>query len=241
MGDDLVLCYHAVTDGWPHELSVGPDALGEQVESLVRRGYRGVPFSEIGRGDGRVRRLAVTFDDGYVSVHDEALPVLERLGVPGTVFLPTDWVGRAEPMSWDGIADAAAGPHADALRCLTWEQAAALVDRGWEMGSHTCSHPRLTRCDDDALARELRASREVLAGRLGACPTIAYPYGDVDARVMEATRAAGYALAGALPARWHRPDPMAWPRVGVWRDDPPWRFRVKASPLVRRVRGGLGR
>ena len=236
MGDDLVLCYHAVTAAWPHELSVTPDALGEQVESLVRRGYRGVPFSEIGTGDRRAKRLAVTFDDGYRSVHDEALPVLERLGVPGTVFLPTDWVGRSEPMSWEGIADAAAGPHAAELRCMTWEQVGALAQRGWEMGSHTCSHPFLTKCDDATLAGELRASREILADRLGACATIAYPYGDVDERVMAATRDAGYALAGALPPTWTREDAMAWPRAGIYPVDSAWRFRLKASRLVRRLR-----
>jgi peptidoglycan/xylan/chitin deacetylase (PgdA/CDA1 family) len=235
MADDaLVLCYHAVDPAWPHELSVDPDALAAQVGRLVRRGYRGVRFSDIPRGEGR--RFAVTFDDGYRSVHDEALPVLEALGVPGTVFLPTDWVGREEPMSWQGIADAAAGPHAASLRCVTWEQVDTLLGHGWEMGSHTCSHPFLTKCDDAALARELAASRELLAERLGDCPTIAYPYGDVDARVMEATRAAGYELAGALPPTWTREDAMAWPRAGIWRDDAPWRFALKASPLVRRLR-----
>jgi peptidoglycan/xylan/chitin deacetylase (PgdA/CDA1 family) len=237
--DVLVLCYHAVSDDWPDLLSVPPAAFARQVGGLVARGYRGVRFSDVGAGDGR--RLAVTFDDGYISVYEQALPILERLGVPGTVFVPTDHVGRPEPMSWEGIADAAAGPHAEQLRCLTWEQAGELQDRGWEIGSHTCSHPYLTRCDDETLERELAVSREIVIERLGACQTIAYPYGDHDDRVMAAARAAGYELAGSLPAVWPRPRPMAWPRAGVWREDPDWRVRLKTSPLVRRLRVATGR
>ena len=33
-----------------------------------------------------------------------------------------------------------------------------------------------------------------------------------------------------------RPEPMAWPRVGVYRDDNDLRFRIKVSPLLRRIR-----
>jgi peptidoglycan/xylan/chitin deacetylase (PgdA/CDA1 family) len=143
-------------------------------------------------------------------------------------------------MSWEGIGEAAAGPHADALRCLSWEQAGDLLQRGWEIGSHTCSHPFLTQCDDETLERELTVSREVIEKRLGSCSTIAYPYGDHDERVMAATRAAGYTLAGSLPAVLSHPEPMAWPRAGIWRDDPAWRVWLKTSPVLRRLRVATG-
>jgi peptidoglycan/xylan/chitin deacetylase (PgdA/CDA1 family) len=237
--DALVLCYHAVSDDWPDLLSVPPATFARQVGGLVDRGYRGVRFREIGAGTGR--RLAVTFDDGYVSVYEQALPILERLGIPATVFVPTDHVGSTAPMSWEGIAEAAAGPHADQLRCITWDQAGDLQERGWEIGSHTRSHPFLTRCGQDALADELTASREAVARQVGDCTTIAYPYGDHDDRVMAATHAAGYELAASLTRVWTRPLPMAWPRAGIWREDADWRVRLKTSPLVRRIRVAAGR
>src|SRR3954451_9220905 len=96
----LVLCYHAVTERWPNELSVDPEALERQVRLLLRRGYRGVRFAEVTSDEGPSKRFAITFDDAYRSVCDEAAPVLERLGVPATVFVPTAWVGADEPMSW---------------------------------------------------------------------------------------------------------------------------------------------
>jgi hypothetical protein len=66
--------------------------------------------------------------------------------------------------------------------------------------------------------------------------SIAYPYGDVDARVIEATRAAGYELGAALPKRHGSRDRLDWPRVGVYNRDDLRRFKLKVSPLLRRLR-----
>jgi hypothetical protein len=80
-------------------------------------------------------------------------------------------------------------------------------------------------------------SREVCEERMGlSCPTLAYPYGDHDARVEAAATAAGYACACALPDRTLPPGRMRMDRVGLYRAEPHLRFRIKVSPLVRRAR-----
>lgn len=243
MSDRLVLCYHAVSARWRSALAVTPDALERQVGGLLRSGYRGATFSETVLGQAGGRLLAVTFDDAYRSVFELAAPVLARLGIPATVYVPTHWVDAGGPMRWPGIEDWSDGAFADELRCMHAGQLRALADTGWEIGSHTVSHPRLTTLDDNVLDEELRASRtavEELSGR--ACRSIAYPYGDVDARVTMAAAAAGYAAGAALPARPHRPSVLAWPRVGVYpADEARWRFAVKTSRAVRAARGRLQR
>ena len=162
MPDVVALCYHATSPAWPNELSVEPDALARQVRMLLDRGYAPVRFADLLAG-ARGRRVAVTFDDAYRSTYELAWPALRELGVPATVYAPVDFVGANGPMSWPGIDDAAAGPHAAELRCMTWEQLGELHEAGWEIGSHTCSHPRLTECDGARLERELVASREAIA------------------------------------------------------------------------------
>jgi len=239
VGDVLVLCYHAATPAWPSEMSVDPDVIADQVRQVLERGYRPVRFCDLLAGEGHPRRVSVTFDDAYVSVHREAWPALRELGVPATVFVPTDFASRPEPMRWPGIEEWSDGPHSDELRCMTWEQLGELQEAGWEVGSHTCGHPRLTACDDEQLERELTESRRIVAERLGACATIAYPYGDTDGRVMSATRRAGYDLAAGLPVHIRRPVPMAWPRLGIYRPDTDLRFRLKVSPVVRRLRSTM--
>jgi peptidoglycan/xylan/chitin deacetylase (PgdA/CDA1 family) len=182
------------------------------------------------------RTLAVTFDDAYRSVLALARPVLDELGLPGTVYVPTDFAGAGEPMSWPGIDEWIGGPHAAELLPLGWEELGALADAGWEVGSHTRSHPHLTTLGDDALQAELGESRAAVAAALGRpCRSIAYPYGDMDRRVVDAARAAGYEAGGAIGST-RPPSRLDWPRVGVYQRDTAARFALKASPLVRRVR-----
>ena len=238
MEDTLVLCYHALSEDWAADLSVTPSAFERQLSSLVERGYRGVAFSDAVAGvDGRA--VAVTFDDAPRSVHRIALPIMEELGLVGTVFAPTAHVGSDEPMGWSGVDRWLAGPHEEELLCMDREQLADLVERGWEVGSHTHTHPHLTELDQAGLREELERSRALLEGWLGAdCRSLAYPYGDASPAVAAAARAAGYAAAATLDASLKPVDPLLWPRVGVYHGDRHWRFRLKASPAVRRFGAG---
>lgn len=238
MDQVLVLCYHAISESWDSELAVTPAQLETQVGTLLKRGYRPATFRDAVIAPPAGRTLAVTFDDAYRSVYELARPVLGRLGVPGSVYAPTDWIGSTQPMSWPGI-DSWLGTADEAeLLPMSWGELRELDEEGWEVGSHTCSHPRLTELDDDQLTAELERSRAACTEGLGRpCETIAYPYGDVDERVVAAAAAAGYRAAGALPHAPHAPAALRWPRVGVYRWDGRGRFRLKASPLVRRLRG----
>jgi peptidoglycan/xylan/chitin deacetylase (PgdA/CDA1 family) len=237
LSDTLVLCYHAVSERWPAPLSVTPAAFERQLALLVRRGYEGATFRDAALGNRPGKTLAVTFDDAYRSVLELARPILDRLGLPATVFVPTDWPARGEPMRWPGIDQWMGGEFEPELRPLTWEQLAGLDAHGWEIGSHTRSHPHLTSLADAALDEELRASRAECERRLGKpCTTLAYPYGDWDARVAAAAGRAGYEAACTLPARIHAARPLEWPRVGVYHDDSERRYRLKVSRGVRAVR-----
>lgn len=237
MRDVLVLCYHAVSGTWPAPLSVTPDALERQLATLVARGYRGRRFTEAATEPATYPTLVVTFDDGYRSVLEQAKPILDRHGIPGTLFVPTDWPDDPRPMRWQGIDRWLEGPFELELRQLRWDELRGLADAGWEIGSHTCSHPHLTTLCTEELARQLTVSKAQIEDRLQApCTSIAYPYGDVDDRVESATSGAGYLAAAALPHIMHRPHPLRWPRVGLYHADSLSRFRLKVSPMLRRLR-----
>src|SRR4051812_9191610 len=135
VSDVLVLCYHALSDRWPAALSTTPDLFERQLALLLRRGYQPVTFTAAVNGVAGKRALAVTFDDAYRSVLELGLPIMQRLGVPGTVFAPTDWIGCDEPMAWDGIDQWLGGPHEDELYCMDRAQLGELERNGWEVGS----------------------------------------------------------------------------------------------------------
>lgn len=236
MSAPIVLCYHAVSECWPAALSVTPTALRDQLDVLRRRGYRGATFSDVALGRARGKVVAVTFDDAFGSVLALGKPILDAAAMPATVFVPTGFVGREGPMAWPGTDGWVGGPHEDELSCMSWDELRGLRDAGWEIGSHTRSHPFLTRLSDGELAAELEASRADCERELGECESLAYPYGDHDERVVAATRAAGYATACTLPDTMHAARPLAWPRIGVYHVDTKARFRLKLSPAVQRLR-----
>ena len=237
MDDALILAYHAVSDTWPADLAVTVDDLEQQLTRLVRAGYRGATLTDVMEAPRSGKRVVVTFDDAYLSVLERAYPVLASLGLPGVVFVPTDWPDRAPPMSWPGISQWVGTEHESEMRCLRWPQLQELAAAGWEIGSHTCSHPHLSTLGDEDLRRELQTSRAVIEDRLGLpCHTLAYPYGDHDERVVEETEAAGYHWACALPAQAMASHRLRVQRVGVYRGETWLRHRAKVSPLVRRAR-----
>jgi peptidoglycan/xylan/chitin deacetylase (PgdA/CDA1 family) len=235
--DVVVLCYHALSSSWEADLSTTPERFESQVGLLARRGYRGVTFSEAVHSSRRERVVAVTFDDAYRSVLELAKPILDRFGMPATVFAPTDGVDAGGVLEWPGIDRWLGGPHEQELTPMSWAELGSLAAASWEIGSHTATHPHLTQLDDAALEHELTRSKAACERELqGACTTLAYPYGDVDARVVAATRRAGYSTAAALPKRLSSRDPLDWPRIGVYWADDDRRFRAKVSPAVRRLR-----
>lgn len=237
MAGALVLCYHAVSPTWTAPLSVTPDALERQLRWLTARGWRAATFREAMSGAQKPRTLVLTFDDAFASVATLAHPILSSLGLVATVFVPTDYVSEGRDLKWSGTAHWAGTEHAPELAAMTWENLGALADQGWEIGSHTRTHPRLTELADSDLGEELEGSRAACVTQLGQpCETIAYPYGDVDERVAEAARAAGYVAGAALSRRLERLGPYRWPRTGIYHDDSWWRFRLKMSPSIGRIR-----
>jgi len=233
-GTPLVLGYHAVSSTWEAQLAVSERLLRSQLAYLRARGYVGLTLAEAERRrrDGSLpeRSLVVTFDDGYASTL-RALPVLAELELPGTVFLVTDFVDSGEPLSWPGVEQWARPETIDELRPLTWEQAEQLVEAGWEIGSHTASHPLLPRIDDARLRAELTTSRAAIERRLGPCSSIAYPYGLADERVAREAQAAGYDVGCTLTFVHDVDESLRRPRVGVGPTDDGLRLRAQTSSL----------
>jgi peptidoglycan/xylan/chitin deacetylase (PgdA/CDA1 family) len=215
---------------------VPPRNFKAQVGLLAARGYRGVTFTEAVLGEPSGKVVAVTFDDGYSSVHEIARPVLDRHGMPATVFVPTAHMDSGKPMRWEGIDKWVGGPHEHELLPLSWEQVRSLAGAGWEIGSHTVSHPHLPALDDTRLRAELAESRQVCAEMTGVdCTSVAFPYGESDLRVQRAAEAAGYSVAAALSTEQGEISAFARPRVSVYQIDGLRTFRVKVSPTLRRL------
>jgi peptidoglycan/xylan/chitin deacetylase (PgdA/CDA1 family) len=189
----LILMYHAVADVAedPNLLAVGPARFAEQMTCLARAGLRGVGVGELVdavRAGRQHRLIGITFDDGYASVLDAALPVLARHGFSATVFVVSRLLGGTN--EWD---EGPAWPLLDSAGIS--ELAAADM----EIGSHGATHVRLAGLPAARLAAEVGDSMADLAALTGAWPLgFAYPYGSVDAAARRAVCDAGYSYACAV-------------------------------------------
>ncbi|HEY8983471.1 MAG TPA: polysaccharide deacetylase family protein [Streptomyces sp.] len=190
-----ILMYHAVADepsDATRELSVSPEAFGEQMGLIAERGLTPLTTAALAARWRSGRPLPphpvlITFDDGYEGVHRHALPVLSRLGFPATLFVSTGWIRGAYDTG------GALGTMLD------WSQIRELADAEVEIGGHSHSHPQLDQLDDRSLHTELARCRDLVADELGALPaSFAYPYGYSSRRVREAVRANGFAQALAV-------------------------------------------
>ncbi|MEU8462412.1 polysaccharide deacetylase family protein [Streptomyces sp. NPDC029003] len=227
-----VLMYHSVAEFTdpaedPYGITVTPAALEGQLLWLRARGLRGVSVGELlrARAAGRGRGLVgLTFDDGYTDFLTRALPLLRRHDCTATLFALPGRLGSDN--AWDPL-----GPRKP---LLTADDLRAVAAAGQEIGSHGLLHQDLTAAPDDVLQRELRGSRDLLRRLTGTPPEgFCYPYGHLDARVVDATRAAGYAYACAI-APGRLTGPHALPRTHISQADGGARLRIKR--LRHRVR-----
>ncbi len=212
----VVLTYHSV--------AAGDSARFEQQMRRLRE--QAVPvFADAPMGSTGRQTVAVTFDDALQCVFDVALPILARLEVPATIFVPTGFLGtragwvRAEDSDKFGGA-------------VVSSATLARVDERWiRIASHTVSHVRLATLRGQQLDEELMASRLTLEGLTGSPVRIlSLPYGSFDAGVVAAAHRTGYKRVFAnvpLLGRASEGSLLAG-RIDVSPRDWPIEFRLKS-------------
>ncbi|GJE72248.1 polysaccharide deacetylase family protein [Methylorubrum podarium] len=165
------LCYHQVPEARQDQFAAQLRHLGRygdfiDVDAAIERLAAGWPAGE--------RAFLVTFDDGYADTFEVARPVLKALGIPGIVFLVSDWID-APPDTPPGLDRATSLAPSGHLYMNRAEVAAWCAD-GLDIGSHTASHRRLSRLGRASVADEIARSRRDLAALTGreirhfACP-----------------------------------------------------------------------
>jgi peptidoglycan/xylan/chitin deacetylase (PgdA/CDA1 family) len=179
-----ILMYHVVSaapPGAPYpQLWVSAPEFAREMRALRARGYHAITLAAAVRawrhgGPLPRRPVVLSFDDGYRSDFTHARPVLRRLGWPGVLNLALNNLRRGD---------------------ITPAEVRALIRSGWEIDSHTLTHPDLTTLPAAALRHELAGSRAEIRRRFGQpADFFCYPYGRYNAAVVAAVRAAGYRAA----------------------------------------------
>jgi peptidoglycan/xylan/chitin deacetylase (PgdA/CDA1 family) len=233
-----ILYYHSISDA-PIRSSVNPVAFESQIEYLMRSGHRVLPLSEVtgrlvSRSPLHDKSVVITLDDGFADNYDHAFPILARVGFAATIFLTVGYIGtdRLPTLTRTDFVP----------RPLSWEQVKEMRAHGVEFGSHTLTHPMLSRVPLGEARREIADSRRMLEDKLGvAVPFFCYPRGDFNEAVKRIVSEEGYlAACTTLPGvnDW-RTDLFALRRTYVGRHDSAGEFSKKVSGAYDLLQRGI--
>jgi peptidoglycan/xylan/chitin deacetylase (PgdA/CDA1 family) len=181
-----ILVYHhlnqSISEGSSsalRRLTVTTEIFAQQMQYLQDNGYHVITFSDLADYFDKGRELPtlpviISFDDGWETQFEYALPSLEKYHYPATFFVITNYIGRP------GF--------------ISWPQLQTLLTEGMRIGSHSRSHPLLTKIKNSAkLWDQIFNSKTILETQLEASvEEFAYPYGSYNTKAATAVKQAGY-------------------------------------------------
>lgn len=204
-----ILYYHSVGKD---SLSVQPAVFRAQLRYLKDHSYSVVGVKQwLARAWNASileKYVALTFDDGFESVLENALPALKEFGYSATFFIVPGYVGTTlwgdpRTKTWSGEKR----PGRIACPMMTWNQIAELSAAGMEIGSHTLSHPNLTDISKEEAKREICDSKTFLEEKLGiAMQGFCYPRGRQNDGLANLVQQSGYRYGCTTTLGYATPD-----------------------------------
>lgn len=174
-----ILMYHEIGIG-PNSLYLSAEKFRAQMNYLYNSGYHPVTMANaqemLINEKIPAKTVVLTFDDGYSSIYTQAWPIMQEFGFTGTVFVCTDFSGRAN--------------H------LTWGEIKTLQHSGIEIGSHTKNHIDLQTASTERQTNEISGSKKDLEEILGVpVRSFCYPSGTYNENTPQLVKVAGYTSA----------------------------------------------
>lgn len=228
----LILAYHSISNQ-PYRYAT-PATVFERQLSWLQKHYRFVALEELitilSQPKQPSENIAhVTFDDGLQDNLTEGLPVLQKLHIPGTIFVPTSMVGTTITNPGTGLQ----------FPVLTWDEMRILESSGLiRCESHTDQHPILSQCKEGEIMKEFASSKELLERNLQKkVVAIAYPKGEYDQRVMDIAKKYFAIAFGPTGVNLNWPqNMMKIARITISTDVSDMKFKLMSHPLFWRLR-----
>ena len=179
----ILLYHHVALHQSENIYYIAPDRFERQMHLLYEWGYTTISVELMVRAlkEGAAlppKPIILTFDDGGETIYTNALPILQKYGFTGTVYIVYNYVGTQNYMNPDQIR--------------------GLYASGWEIGSHSLSHADLTERSDRQMD-EIVESRRKLQSLLGVpILSFSYPFGAYDEDSVYYAHYAGYIAAMGL-------------------------------------------
>jgi len=211
----VVLYYHSVEKGqierFAHQLDI------------ISKNAQIIPTDKSSPLEKGKCYVAITFDDGFVDVIENALPELSKRGIPATIFVPTGYLGREADWFRKNRKKSKKVMDAEQMRYITKNELISI-------GSHCISHSSLLSMTEDEAKDEIIRSKQQLEEILGkSVISLSYPHGEFANCHVELAREAGYKRAFSIEPTLMRltSDKFVVGRVSADSDDWDLEFYLK--------------
>ena len=189
-----ILVYHSIApaplagheSGTQKHYRIDPAVFESELKYLKDNGYTTISFFKYSEhfASGMAipdKSVVLTFDDGWQTQYDNALPILKKYGDTATFFIYTKVINPKH------------------RTFMSWPEVLELDKAGMEVASHSISHPMLTKIIDiEKLRTEIAGSKKILEDKLGKkVNTFAYPFYMYNSKVSLEIKKAGYISARA--------------------------------------------
>lgn len=173
----IVLCYHGITERQQN-------AFRNQIVWLSGHFAK---KALLPRKSWDYRYVLLTFDDAFENLLDNALPLLNKLHIPAIIFAVPGNLGTSP--QWDIAVD-----HPEYKeKTMNAEQLKSVQNEWITIGSHTQTHPNLSKLPPDQVRWELIESKKNLEQLLGKpVEDLALPHGAYNADVLRIAQEVGY-------------------------------------------------
>lgn len=229
-----ILCYHGIDNsGWYHSVSL--TEFEKQITALAKN-YRFISLAEVleyieGNKIITAPSICITFDDGYQSIL-YVQKLLKKFSITPTVFVLTDPenVNRSE--------------LENELQLLTEKEIKELQKAGWEIGSHTATHPNLKTLNKMQLKKEITTSKNAIEKITGVeCQYIAYPKGKYSNKALEIVEKSNYVMGLSMDDDiiTSNSPVLTVPRIGVNGSHSVTELLAALSPLSTQFRKSIKR
>jgi len=169
-------------------LFVAKEQLKRQLKLLKFMGFDFLSLRDLLLNKKVKKGVLLTFDDAYLDFWGKALPIFMELKVRSVIFVPVALVGSYNQWDYDRIRIK--------KPIMNWEHIKELHSLGFEIGSHSLTHPYLSKIDPQKAWEEIYTSKVILEDKLGTeIKAFCYPYGDYSQQVRDMVQRAGYSIA----------------------------------------------
>ncbi len=181
-----VLAYHSFSKSPAGKMSVTQTAFEKQMRYLKENDFHVITLDQLMdflefKDQIPERSVVITIDNGWLSTHEIAFPILKRYGFPATLFIYTDFIGGK--------------------KALTWKQIKILAENGFDIQNQTQTYRNLTKKKKgenlaeyiQAIEREITNSQDIIQNKVNkTCTYLAYPYGETNSLVVALLKKHGY-------------------------------------------------